>query len=107
MRERRVGVRAISFFRTDVRHKSKTYHGYIVNISSTGCAFAHENLTAVAEGDIVNVKFRVDEKSLNLQARVSWRDNTIMGLRYAGLTDSSKKVLKEYIKTVTLRQIPI
>lgn len=107
MKERRVAVRAISFFQAEVRHKTKMYVGYVVNISLTGCAFAHENLMSVDEGDAVKVKFRIDGKILNVAAGVCWRDNTIMGLRYKSMSETNKKILKEYIRSVTLRRIPI
>lgn len=107
MKERRKDTRAISFFRTEVHHKKKFYVGYVVNISPTGCAFAHENLAAVDQGVEVRVKFRLNGKILSAMATVQWRDMTIMGLRFKKLSDSSKKVLREYIRAVTIRRVPL
>ena len=104
---RRRDNRAISFFRTEVHSKKKYYVGYIVNISITGCAFAHENLTSVDEGGQVRVKFRMNGKIINVPAQVRWRDVTIMGLRFLKLADASKKHLRDYIRTVTIRRIPL
>ena len=107
MSERRVDVRASSFFRTEVHYKKKYYVGYIVNISVTGCAFAHENLAAVDQGSEVRIKFRMNGKIVNAAAAVCWRETTIAGLRFKKLSDASKKQIKDYIRTVTLRRIPL
>ena len=107
MKERRKGIRAISFVRTEVHYNKKYYVGYIVNISGTGCAFAHENLTSVGPGSEVRVKFRLDGKILNLSSEVCWRDATMMGLRFLKPTATIKKLLRDYIRTVTLRRVPL
>lgn len=107
MSERRVDVRAISFFRTEVHYKKKYYVGYIVNISGTGCAFAHENLAAIEQGSEVRVKFRMNGKVVNVAADVRWRETTITGLRFKKISDASKKQIRDYIRTVTLRRIPL
>lgn len=107
MKERRRDTRAIAFFRTEVHYKKKSYVGYIVNVSSTGCAFAHENLTNVETGSDVRIKFRLDGKVINTTAEVCWRDVTIMGLRFGTLTAAGKKILRDYIRTVTIRRIPL
>lgn len=107
MPERRVDTRAIAFFRTEVHYKKKFYVGYVVNISSTGCAFAHENLAAVDAGAEVRVKFRMEGKIINTAAIVRWRDTTIMGMRFSKLSDTSKKLLRDYIRTVTVRRVPL
>ncbi len=107
MTERRIDTRAIAFFRTEVHYKKKFYVGYVVNISSTGCAFAHENLATVDEGAEVRVKFRMDGKVINTAAIVRWRDTTIMGMHFSKLSDTSKKYLRGYIRTVTIRRIPL
>lgn len=106
-RDRRKDTRAIAFFRTEVRYKRKYYVGYIVNISLTGCAFAHENLATVDEGGTAQVKFRMNGKIINTSVLVRWRDTTIMGLQFENLTSPKKKLLSDYIRTVTLRRIPL
>ncbi len=107
MKERRKGVRAIAFFRTEVIHEKKIYAGYIVNISAVGCAFAHENLSDLELGTEVKIKFRLDGRTLNQAAEVRWRDATLMGLKFKGLTASASKTLRNYIRAVTLRRIPL
>lgn len=107
MSDKRRDTRTISFFRTEIRHKRKYYVGYVVNISTTGCAFAHENLTAIEEGGEVKVKFRMNGKIIQASSEVRWRDATIMGLRFIKITDAVKKMLKDYIRTVTIRRIPL
>ncbi|OGH58366.1 MAG: hypothetical protein A3G34_16075 [Candidatus Lindowbacteria bacterium RIFCSPLOWO2_12_FULL_62_27] len=107
MKERRRDTRAIAFFRTEVHYKKKIYVGYIVNISTTGCAFAHENLTQVEEMANVRAKFRLDGKLINVAGIVRWRDATIMGLQFVRLTDTAKKQLREYIRAVTMRRMPL
>lgn len=107
MKERRRGIRTIAFFRTEVSYRKKSYVGYIVNISVTGCAFAHENLTAIDLGGTVRVKFRLDGKIVNQEAEVRWRDSTLMGLRFLKPSATATKVLRDYIRSVTLRRIPL
>ncbi|MBI4179965.1 PilZ domain-containing protein [bacterium] len=106
-KDRRRAVRAIAFFRTEVRYKKKYYVGYIVNISLVGCAFAHENLTDIDEGGDCRLKFRMNGKIVNTKVVVRWRDTTIMGLQFVSITPIQKKLLHDYIRTVTIRRIPI
>lgn len=107
MKERRRDTRAIAFFRTEVHYRKKYYVGYIVNVSVTGCAFAHENLTNVDVGAEVRIKFRMDGKMVATTCEVRWRDMTIMGLKFNKLTAAAKKILRDYIRTVTIRRIPL
>ncbi len=107
MKDRRKSTRAIAFFRTEVHYKKKYYVGYIVNLSLTGCAFAHENLTQVMEGGEVSLKFRMDGRVVKMKTLVRWRDATIMGLAFLKLPDKTKKFLQDYIRTVTIRRIPL
>ena len=107
MSERRKDTRAISFFRTEIHCGKKYYVGYVVNLSTTGCAFAHENLMAIEEGADVRVKFRLNGKIVNTLSQVRWRDTTIMGLRFKKLSDAARKSIRDYIRTVTIRRIPL
>lgn len=106
-KDRRRDTRAISFFRTEVRYKRKYYVGYIVNLSVNGCAFAHENLTSIDEGGMCQAKFRMDGKIVNAKVVVRWRDTTIMGLKFLNLPAQKKKIIHDYIRTVTIRRIPL
>ena len=107
MREHRKDVRVIAFIRTEISYKKKFYVGYIVNLSISGCAFAHENLTDIDEKKIVKIKFRIKGKLFRQEATVVWRDSTIMGIRFKKMSDDTKRILKEYIRTTTLMRVPI
>ena len=107
MSERRRDTRAISFFRTEIDYRRKFYVGYIVNLSVTGCAFAHENLMSIEEGGQVRVKFRMNGKIITATTEVRWRDTALMGLKFEKISAAAVKAIRDYIKTVTVRRVPL
>lgn len=102
MRERRKKSRFICFFRAEAHSAGKKYSGYAVNVSLTGCGFAHENLLAIEESDDVQLKLKISGRDLTIRTQVRWRDETIMGLHFKTLTAPAKKLLQEYIQAANV-----